>query len=133
MTIRLWELMDVENQVAPFRIPTKDGERLFAWLIAPLGLYSKYADGFIKEESGVDGIIEQRLVLNLLRDDPEARLLIYCNAKPLHLCSLLTTDPSSWCKFQFITLIVNANSLEHWDCCPRTAHGGVSHVFLGCV
>ncbi|KAF2789002.1 alpha/beta-hydrolase [Melanomma pulvis-pyrius CBS 109.77] len=67
----------LKNQVAPFRIPTKDGERLFAWLIAPLGLYSKFADGFIKEESGVDGDIEQKLVFNLLRDDPEARLLIY--------------------------------------------------------
>jgi len=92
-------LIDVENQVAPFRVPTKDGERLFAWLIAPLGLYAKHADSFIKEESSMHADIEQRLAFNLLRDDPEARLLIYCTAHPLFFSSFAHLVHSSWCKF----------------------------------
>ncbi|KAF1997834.1 alpha/beta-hydrolase [Amniculicola lignicola CBS 123094] len=67
----------LKNQVTPFRIPTKDGERLFAWLIAPLGLYSRYADKFLEEKSGVDGDVEEKLSFKLLREDPESRLLIY--------------------------------------------------------
>ena len=73
--------MILENQVTPFRIPTKDGERLFAWLVAPLGLYAKHADEFVSERSGLNGDIEEKLAFKLLRDDPEARLLIYCNTK----------------------------------------------------
>jgi abhydrolase domain-containing protein 12 len=80
-------LINVENQVASFRIPTKDGERLFAWLIAPLGLYAKHADSFVKEQSSVHADIEQRLAFSLLRNDPDARLLIYCTARPLLLSS----------------------------------------------
>ncbi|KAF2108853.1 Alpha/Beta hydrolase protein [Lophiotrema nucula] len=67
----------LRNQVAPFRIPTKDGERLFAWLIAPIGVYSRNLDRFVNSEPGVDGDIERKLVYKLLRSDPEARLLIY--------------------------------------------------------
>jgi abhydrolase domain-containing protein 12 len=66
----------IENQVAPFRIPTKDGERLFAWLIAPLGVYSRRAQDFIEEKaSAMD--VEERLAYTALRTDPDARLLIY--------------------------------------------------------
>ncbi|KAF2014234.1 alpha/beta-hydrolase [Aaosphaeria arxii CBS 175.79] len=67
----------LKNQVSPFWISAVDGERLFAWLVAPLGVYSKHADGFIQEPSGSDIDIEERLAFRLLRDDPEARLLIY--------------------------------------------------------
>ncbi|KAF2472715.1 alpha/beta-hydrolase [Lindgomyces ingoldianus] len=67
----------LKNQVARFRIPTQDGERLFAWLIAPLGVYAEHAEEFINEKSGVDGDIEDKMAFKLLRDDPEARLLVY--------------------------------------------------------
>lgn len=69
-------LTEPENQVLPFRISTKDAERLFAWLIAPLGVYSRHADQFIHENGDPDHV-ESRLAFKLLRDDPEARLLIY--------------------------------------------------------
>ncbi|CAI9632001.1 unnamed protein product [Alternaria burnsii] len=65
----------LKNQVVPFRITSKDGERLFAWLIAPLGVYARDADAFIQEKTGTD--VEHTLAWRLLRDDPEARLLIY--------------------------------------------------------
>jgi abhydrolase domain-containing protein 12 len=67
--------MQSENQVVPFRITSKDGERLFAWLIAPLGVYARNSDAFIQEKTGTD--VEHTLAWRLLRDDPEARLLIY--------------------------------------------------------
>ncbi|RYN55105.1 hypothetical protein AA0114_g3719 [Alternaria tenuissima] len=65
----------LKNQVVPFRITSKDGERLFAWLIAPLGVYARNSDAFIQEKTGTD--VEHTLAWRLLRDDPEARLLIY--------------------------------------------------------
>ena len=67
--------MQSENQVVPFRITSKDGQRLFAWLIAPLGVYARNSDAFIQEKTGTD--VEHTLASRLLRDDPEARLLIY--------------------------------------------------------
>lgn len=65
-----------ENQVTPFRIRTNDNEQLFTWLVAPLGVYAKYSEYFVTEQPGVEDI-EQKLAFKLLRDDPEARLLIY--------------------------------------------------------
>ena len=69
-------LTQSENQVTPFHIATNDGEKLFAWLIAPLGVYARHADEFIQEQSGVEDI-EEKLAFKLLKNDPEARLLIY--------------------------------------------------------
>ncbi|KAF2127750.1 alpha/beta-hydrolase [Dothidotthia symphoricarpi CBS 119687] len=66
----------LKNQVTPFRVMTDDGERLFAWLVAPLGVYARHADEFIQERQGVANM-EERLAFKLLRNDPEARLLIY--------------------------------------------------------
>jgi pimeloyl-ACP methyl ester carboxylesterase len=65
-----------ENQVTPFHITTNDNEKLFAWLIAPLGVYAGYAEAFITEHAGVDDI-QEKLAFKLLRDDPDARLLLY--------------------------------------------------------
>jgi pimeloyl-ACP methyl ester carboxylesterase len=65
-----------ENQVTPFRIATKDGHRLFTWLVAPLGVYARHADEFVREQAGVEDITD-KLAFQLLRNDPEARLLIY--------------------------------------------------------
>jgi abhydrolase domain-containing protein 12 len=69
-------LTQAENQVTPFHIRTNDNECLFAWLVAPLGVYAKHAAEFITEQPGVDDI-EEKLTFKLLREDPEARLLIY--------------------------------------------------------
>ncbi|KAE8854258.1 hypothetical protein PTNB73_01431 [Pyrenophora teres f. teres] len=65
----------LKNQVVPFRITTKDQKRLFAWLVTPLGLYAKNADAFIREKTGTD--IEDSVAWSSLRNDPEARLVIY--------------------------------------------------------
>ncbi|KAL6708088.1 hypothetical protein ACN47E_003522 [Coniothyrium glycines] len=66
----------LKNQITPFRISTEDGEQLFAWLIAPLGVYAKHANELIHEVlHGND--IEDRLAFKLLRSNPESRLLLY--------------------------------------------------------
>ncbi|OAL47664.1 alpha/beta-hydrolase [Pyrenochaeta sp. DS3sAY3a] len=66
----------LKNQVTPFRIVTNDNERLFTWLVAPLGVYAKHIEEFLQEKSGVKDI-QEKLAFKLLRDDPDARLLIY--------------------------------------------------------
>jgi pimeloyl-ACP methyl ester carboxylesterase len=68
-------LIQSENQVIPFRITTKDEEQLFAWLIAPLGVYARNVNAFNQEQLGAD--FEDTLAWKLLCNDPEARLLIY--------------------------------------------------------
>jgi abhydrolase domain-containing protein 12 len=69
-------LTRLENQVAAFRIPTKDDQRLLSWLIAPLGIYAKHAEDFLNEVPNIDDV-DERLAFKLLRNDPDARLLIY--------------------------------------------------------
>lgn len=63
-----------ENQVAPFYITTSDDERLFSWLVAPIGVYARHTDIFLEQRSGD---IEDHLTFKLLRNDPDARLLLY--------------------------------------------------------
>ena len=76
----------VENQVAPFYIPTPDGERLFAWHVLPLGLYAEHRDVLLDHDSGLVEDITQSAGFKLLRDDPEARLIINCTSpNPLSL------------------------------------------------
>lgn len=75
-TLAISTLICQENQVATFRIPTTDGESLFGWLVAPLGVYKKNLDLFENEKASSD--IEQRQAFRCLEQDPEARLLIYC-------------------------------------------------------
>ncbi|CAO2653542.1 Nn.00g029530.m01.CDS01 [Neocucurbitaria sp. VM-36] len=66
----------LKNQVTPFHIATEDGEKLFAWLIAPLGVYARHVDDFIQEQPRSDDI-DARLAFKMLKNDPDARLLIY--------------------------------------------------------
>ncbi|PGH23958.1 hypothetical protein AJ80_02020 [Polytolypa hystricis UAMH7299] len=65
----------LRNQVTPLRIPTTDGERLYAWLVSPLALYEKHETTFQKEDR--KGDIKTKLAFKLLTDDPEAHLIIY--------------------------------------------------------
>lgn len=58
----------------PFKITTKDDERLFAWLIVPLGVYARNADEFITVQPDMVG---EHTAFKLLLNDPEAKLLLY--------------------------------------------------------
>ncbi|KAL6401467.1 putative abhydrolase domain-containing protein 12 protein [Ilyonectria robusta] len=67
----------LHNQVTPFTLKTRDGETLHAWHILPVGLYQKYEKQLLAEPSGIVPDIAQSLGFQLLRDDPEALLVLY--------------------------------------------------------
>ncbi|KAG7119183.1 Lysophosphatidylserine lipase ABHD12 like protein [Verticillium longisporum] len=67
----------LHNQVTPFTLDTPHGETLHAWHILPLGLYQKHEQRLVGEPSGIAPDISKTLGFELLRDDPDARLVIY--------------------------------------------------------
>lgn len=67
-----------ENQVTPFALATVDGETLYAWHILPLTLYSQHENELSVQAPGFASNIEETLNLKLLREDPNARLVLYC-------------------------------------------------------
>ncbi|KAH6988492.1 abhydrolase domain-containing protein 12B [Ilyonectria destructans] len=67
----------LHNQVTPFTLKTRDGETLHAWHILPVGLYQKHEKQLLAEPSEVVPDIAQSLGFQLLRDDPDALLVLY--------------------------------------------------------
>ena len=67
----------LRNQVTPFAIKYPDGEKLYAWHILPVELYRKHESSLVEEPSGFVSDINSRLAFKLLRDDPDARLIIH--------------------------------------------------------
>ena len=67
----------LKNQATPFSINTSDGERLYAWHILPVELYRKHELPLVSEPAGFVSDITSRLAFQLLRDDPDARLIIH--------------------------------------------------------
>ncbi|KAE8355877.1 abhydrolase domain-containing protein [Aspergillus coremiiformis] len=67
----------LRNQVTPFSIETPDRVQLYAWHILPIELYRKHERSLNAEPTGFVSDITSRLAFQLLRDDPEARLIIH--------------------------------------------------------
>lgn len=67
----------LRNQVTPFFIRTPDGESLHAWHVLPLELYRRHERDLLDENAGLVSDITSRVGYKLLRDDPEALLVIY--------------------------------------------------------
>ncbi|KAJ9138187.1 Alpha/beta-hydrolase [Pleurostoma richardsiae] len=67
----------LHNQVTPFRLETPDGESLHAWHILPLEVYRRNEQHLIKEPAGLAVDITSRESFRLLRDDPDALLVLY--------------------------------------------------------
>ena len=67
----------LRNQVTPFTIDTPDGEQLHTWHILPVELYRKHEQSLVAEPTGWVSDITTRLSFQLLRDDPEARLILH--------------------------------------------------------
>ena len=67
----------LRNQVTPFFVKSPDGEPLYAWHVLPIELYRKHELALITEPSGVVADITSRLAFRLLRDDPDARLILH--------------------------------------------------------
>lgn len=70
-----WGFM--RNQVTPFSLKTPDGEVLHVWHILPLGLYHDYQEELCRQSSGLQDDVISTTGFKLLRDDPDALLVIY--------------------------------------------------------
>lgn len=79
-----------ENQVTPFTLTTVDDEAIYAWHVLPLPLYSKHEDQLSAQPSGFSKNIEQTLNFKLLKEDPNARLILYCTSRFLPLLTCLS-------------------------------------------
>ncbi|MCJ1312749.1 hypothetical protein MMC25_006425 [Agyrium rufum] len=82
----------LKNQVRPFFIPTADGEKLYSWHIAPLGLYSKKIGSFVNEPTGLVDDIRETTGFQALKTDPEARLVISFHGNAGHVAQGLRTE-----------------------------------------
>jgi abhydrolase domain-containing protein 12 len=68
----------LHNQATPFSIKSSaTGEALYAWHILPLELYRKHETALLVEPAGFVLDITARLAFKLLRDDPDARLVLH--------------------------------------------------------
>ncbi|KAH9817393.1 alpha/beta-hydrolase [Teratosphaeria destructans] len=67
----------LRNQVTPFYIRSAGGQILYAWHILPVELYRRHEQELVSEPSGLVSDISSRLAFRLLRDDPDARLVIH--------------------------------------------------------
>ena len=67
----------LHGQVTPFSIRSSHNTLLYAWHILPLGTYLRHEDDLIADDSGFAADFDSRLAFKLLRDDPEARLIIH--------------------------------------------------------
>lgn len=69
----------LHGQVTPFALQTPDKESLCAWHILRLDLCRRNERQLLAEPSGFVDDTTHRLSFKLLRDDPEALLVLYCH------------------------------------------------------
>lgn len=67
----------LRNQVTPFYLPSSSGGMLYAWHILPIELYRQHESTLIAEPSGFVSDITSSTAFMLLRNDPDARLIIH--------------------------------------------------------
>ena len=67
----------LHSQVTPFHIESAGSEHLYAWHVLPVELYRKHEARLLAEPPGFATAITLRLGFKLLRDDPDARIIIH--------------------------------------------------------
>ena len=67
----------MRGQTTPFSIHSPTGGALYAWHILPIELYRQHESALVAETPGFASDITSRLAFRLLRDDPDARLIIH--------------------------------------------------------
>jgi hypothetical protein len=70
--------MGKANQVTPFSLRTSDQETIYAWHILPLPLYLQNEATVSAQEAGFSKDFTTTESFRLLKDDDDARLIIYC-------------------------------------------------------
>lgn len=94
------------RQVTPFYISTTDGEELHAWHVLPLGPYMAHQRALLEQgtEGGLVENIENTLNFELLKNNPDARLVISFHGasgnmasytRPDGYRSIYATDPAN--------------------------------------
>ena len=67
----------LRGQTTPFAIKSSAGGSLYAWHILPVELYRQHETALLAEPPGFALDITSRFAFKLLRDDPDARLIIH--------------------------------------------------------
>lgn len=67
----------LRGQTTPFSIKSSTGGSLYAWHILPIKVYRQHELALVAEPSGFALEFTSRFAFKLLRDDPEARLIIH--------------------------------------------------------
>lgn len=65
------------HQVSPFYINTKENERLHAWHVLPLGTYRRHRELLLEDSNSLKIDSKSPKAIDLLKSDPDARLVIY--------------------------------------------------------
>lgn len=65
----------LRGQTTPFSIQSSSGGALYAWHILPIELYREHESALVAEPFGFASDITSRFAFQLLRDDPDARLI----------------------------------------------------------
>ncbi|KAJ4191038.1 hypothetical protein NW767_011073 [Fusarium falciforme] len=92
------------HQVTPFYLPTPDGVNLHTWHVLPLAAYQANQQALLAQgpEAGLVEDFEQTLNFRLLKENPEARLVLYFHGtsgtmasgwRPDSYRSLYSADP----------------------------------------
>merc|ERR1711939_501181 len=77
-----------KNQITPFNFSTPDGETIYAWHVMPLGLYAKHEYEILQQPSGCAEDITKTKAFQLLKNDPDARLIINFHGVQIRFSSL---------------------------------------------
>ena len=67
----------LRGQTTPFSIQSSTGEALYAWHILPIESYREHESALVAEPFGFASDITSCFAFKLLRDDPNARLIIH--------------------------------------------------------
>lgn len=81
-----------KNQVQPFNFTTPDHEVIYAWHVLPLGLYAKHETELLRQPSGCAEDITKSLAFQLLRDEPDSKLIINFHGNAGNVAQAWRTD-----------------------------------------
>ncbi|KIW01546.1 uncharacterized protein PV09_07024 [Verruconis gallopava] len=89
-----WKTLDrpesvgfAKHQVTPFYLNTTDGEELYAWHILPIGLYAQHEEAIASQEPWPPTSFKTSLAYELLKIDPEARVVINFHGNAGHVAN----------------------------------------------
>ena len=82
----------LKNQVTPFYVPTKDGHRVYAWLVTPLQVYARHESIILQDSAKLYGDLRDSVAFSLLADDPKSRVIIYFHGNARTIGQTRRTD-----------------------------------------